>query len=360
MKTLDTQPTLPRRAVLRAAALAGLSTAVLWRPRGVAAQKSGRIVFATWGGSWEEAMRKAWFAPFTQKTGIEVVTISGPDYGKVRAMVQAGQTEWDVVEVNPDFQWIGARDGLLERLDFNVIDKSPILPDPKLVTDYSVPQVLWSRVMVYNTKQFTKDSHPKSWQEAWDLGRFPGKRALYNKPNGGSLEIALLADGVPADKLYPLDVDRALKSLDKIKRQVIWYDTNQQITQLMVSNQFAVGIAPDGRAMAAIGQAAPFAIEPNQSILTWSAFVVPKGAPNREGAMRLLSWVLTPEAQSAIAMAFPYGPVVPKAYDTIPAERAAILAGGPQQKGKYILADERWWAENLAAVAEKFTAWRIG
>ena len=283
MKTLDTPPTLSRRAVLRTAALAGLSTAVAWRPRRAAAQKSGRIVFATWGGSWEEAMRKAWFAPFTQKTGIEVVTISGPDYGKVRAMVQAGQTEWDVVEVNPDFQWIGARDGLLERLDFNVIDKSAILPDPKLVTDYSVPQVFWSRVMVYNTKQFTKDSHPKSWQDVWDLSRFPGKRALYNKPNGGSLEIALLADGVPADKLYPLDVDRALKSLDKIKRQVIWYDTNQQITQLMVSNQFAVGIAPDGRAMAAIGQAAPFAIEPNQSILTWSAFVVPKGAPNREG-----------------------------------------------------------------------------
>src|SRR5207245_11059804 len=114
------------------------------------------------------------------------------------------------------------------------------------------------------------------------------------------------------------------------------------------------------RRRAACGMAPRVSIRPNQATLTWSAFVVPKGAPNREGAMRLLSWVLTPEAQSAIAMAFPYGPVVPKAYDTIPAERAAILAGGPQQKGKYILADERWWAENLATVAEKFTAWRIG
>jgi putative spermidine/putrescine transport system substrate-binding protein len=162
-----------------------------------------------------------------------------------------------------------------------------------------------------------------------------------------------------ACQLYPLDVDRAFRSLDKIKKSIIWYDTNQQITQFMVSNQFAVGIAPDGRAMAAIGQGAPFAIEPNQSILTWSAFVVPKGAPNRDAAMKFLAWVMTPEAQSAIAMAFPYGPVVPKAYDTIPPERAAILAGAPQQKGKYILADERWWAENLAKVTEKFTAWRI-
>jgi len=348
---------ITRRTFLSTAA-AGLSAgAALW-PHPTTAQK-GRVVFATWGGSWEEAMRKAWFQPFTQKTGIEVVTVSGPDYGKVRAMVKAGQTEWDIVECNPDFQWIGPREGLLERLDFKVIDRTPIVPDPKLVTEYSVPQVFWARVMVYNTKQFSKENHPRSWQDVWDLNRFPGKRALYSKTNGGSLEIALLADGVPPDKLYPLDVNRALKSLDRIKSQVIWYDTNQQITQYMVGGQFAVGIAPDGRALAAIGQSAPIAIEYNQSILTWSAFVVPKGAPNREGAMSLLAYVLTPQAQAAIAMAFPYGPVVAKAYDSIPPERAAILAGGPQQAGRYILADERWWAENLNEVTEKFTAWRI-
>src|SRR5581483_10958404 len=120
------------------AAGAGVGTAPLRR---AAAQGGGRVVYATWGGSWEKAIRQAWFEPFTKKTGIQVVSVTGPDYGKVRAMVQARRTEWDVVEVNPDFQWIGQREGLLEPLDFRIIDRSGIMAGPDLVTDYSVPQV---------------------------------------------------------------------------------------------------------------------------------------------------------------------------------------------------------------------------
>ena len=35
------------------------------------------------------------------------------------------------------------------------------------------------------------------------------------------MEMALMADGVPADKLYPLDRPRALKKLASIKDQVL-------------------------------------------------------------------------------------------------------------------------------------------
>jgi putative spermidine/putrescine transport system substrate-binding protein len=303
-------------------------------------------------------MRTAWFGPFSKATGIEVTTVQGPDYGKVRAMVKAGNTEWDVLECNPDFQWLGAREGLLEKLDFDVIDRSAV---PKeLITDYAVPQVLWSRVMVYNTKHFTVENHPRTWRDVWNVRDFPGKRAFYSKTNGGTLEFALLADGVQSDKLYPLDVDRALRSLDRIRKDIIWYDTNQQITQFMTDGQFAVGVAPDGRALAAVDAKAPIAIEYNESILTWSCMAVPKGAPDVKAAMHFLAFTLTPKAQAAIAMAFPYGPVIPSAFDMIPRERAERLSGGPQQKGRSILSNEHWWADNLEKVAEKFTAWRVG
>jgi putative spermidine/putrescine transport system substrate-binding protein len=350
--------TISRRTVLKAALAASGAAATIQASPVPARAAAGRLVFATWGGSWETAMHNAWFSPFTKNTGVEITTVQGPDYGKVRAMVKAGSTEWDVLECNPDFQWIGEREGLLEKLDFSVIDRSAIAPE--LITDYAVPQVMWSRVMVYNTKRFSSDNHPRSWQEVWDLQRFPGKRAFYAKANGGTLEFALLADGVSADKLYPLDVDRALRSLDRIRNDILWYDTNQQISQYMTDGELAVGVAPDGRALAAMDTKAPIAIEYNQSILTWSCMAVPKGAPDVAEAMRFLAFTLTPQSQASIALAFPYGPVVDKAFELIPRERAEHLSGGPQQKGRSILANERWWAENLEKVAERFTAWRVG
>src|SRR5262249_10424586 len=240
-----------RKAVSRRRVLGGVGAVAalaIAAPLPVCAQAK-RIVYATWGGTWEKAMREAWFDPFTKATGIEVVTAQGNTYGKFRAMVEAGKVEWDVVEVLPDFQYIGAKDDLIQKLDFKTIDTSKILKGGDFVTDRSVPQVLWTRTMFYNTKQFTAESHPKSWADVWDVKKFPGKRTFSSaNPNSGYLEAALLADGVAPDKLFPLDVDRALKSLTRIKDDIIWYNSNAQAEQFMTDGQAVTGCVPDGRA----------------------------------------------------------------------------------------------------------------
>lgn len=320
--------------------------------------QSKEVVFATWGGSWEQAIRKAWFEPFAEKTGIRVRTITGPDYGKIRAMVRAGKTEWDVVEVNPDFQWVGPREGLVEKLDFSIIPTDHLIKGENLLTDYSVPEAFWSRVITYNTKKFPSGSHPKNFAEFWDVKKFPGKRVMYAKANGGTLEAALLADGVPADKLYPLDVDRALKSLDKIKDHIIWYDTNAQAVQYMQDEQGALALMADGRAKAIMDRS-PIAIEYNQSQLTWTSFMMPKGAPNKENGMKLIAHMTSVEGQVAIGKEYTYGLVAPKAYEMLPPGRAEQLTNGPQQQGKTVLMNEKWWGENLEKTQEKMNAWRL-
>lgn len=345
-----------RRHVLRGAAAAAT---VLAAPMPLRAQ-SKRIVYASWGGTWEKALRQAWFDPFTKKTGIEIVDVAGNSYGKLRAMVEANNVEWDVVETYADFQFIGAKDNLLEKLDFKVIDASHVMKGQNLVSDFSVPQVLFSLVIFYNTHQFTGDSHPKNWVDIWDVNRFPGKRAF--SPiggNHGAFEAALLADGVPPEKLYPIDIDRALRSLTRIRDYIIWYNTIPQQEQYMTDGEAVTGLVSDGRALSAISHGASVAIEYNQSLLTWSDLVIPKGSRNRAAAMEFLNYTLTPEAQAALAMAYTYGPVVPKAFDLLPPGRAKILAGGPQQQGKYILVNEEWWGANLKLVTEKFNAWRL-
>lgn len=352
----------PRSSVIsrrRMLALAATGVAVAATPLRPLLAKDKEVVYATFGGSWEAAMRKSWFDPFAKTTGIPVKTVTGPDYGKIRAMVKANNTEWDIAEVNPDFQFIGAKEGLLEPLDFKVIDTSEIMKVPDLVTPYSVPQNLWSKTMSYNTKLFSAENHPKTWAEFWDVKKFPGKRALYAKVTGGTLEYALLADGVAPDKLYPLDVDRALKSLDKIKDHVLWYDTHPQAIEMMTSGRAGLGGMADGRVLAAVAQGAPLAIEYNQSLLDWMTFVVPKGAPNKESAMKLLAYMVSVDAQTAVTDAFTYGPITPKSYEKIKKDRAMLLSGGPQQQGKYVMVNNKWWGENRDKVSEKYDAWRL-
>ncbi|PTM40031.1 ABC transporter substrate-binding protein [Bosea sp. 124] len=340
-----------RRDLLK---LSAAAIATVAAPSVLRAQ-AGEIVFASWGGSWEAAMREAWFKPFTQKTGIGVRTVSGNAYGRIQAMVEAGKTEWDVVEVLPDFQWIGAEKKLLEPIDFNLVDKTPIMAGADLVTPYSVPQVLFSRLIAYNKKL---SPAPKSFADIFDTKKFPGKRAFYSKANGAFLEAALLADGVAPSALYPLDIERALKKLSTIRDDILFYETNAQAEQFVTDGQAVIGLIPDGRALSAQKNGAPIEIAYDLSFLTWSAMVVPKGAPRAKQAMEFLAYTLTPDAQAAIAKAYTYGPVVPKAFDMIPAERAAILSGGPQMKNAVIMG-EKWWGANLAAATEKVNAWKL-
>ena len=60
------------------------------------------------------------------------------------------------------------------------------------------------------------DAVPASWADFWDVKRFSGPRGLRNNPRG-TLEIALLADGISAEKLYPLNLDRAFAKLDELR-----------------------------------------------------------------------------------------------------------------------------------------------
>ena len=75
--------------------------------------------------------------------------------------------------------------------------------------------------------------------------------------------------------------------------------------------------------------------------------------------MKLLAYALSVEGQTAIAMAYTYGPVVPAAFKAIPAERASMLSGGPQQQGKFVLLDAAWWGKNTEVATEKLNAWRV-
>ena len=108
-----------------------------------------------------------------------------------------------------------AKDNLFEKIDTSIVDTKPL--PAKFVHEYGIANIVWSYNIAYNTT-FPDGKHPKTWAEFFDVQRnSPAGAALRDRVNP-MLEIALLADGVPFEKLYPLDVDRALKKLEPIKK----------------------------------------------------------------------------------------------------------------------------------------------
>jgi putative spermidine/putrescine transport system substrate-binding protein len=272
-------------------------------------------------------------------------------------MVQAGKVEWDLMEGLPELARVGAEKGLLEKLDFSVIDRSGIMKRPEFFNDYSIPEVIFGRVLIYDKRLPQK---PTNWASFWDVKTFPGKRTFYNKVESGIIEAALLADGVPADKLYPLDVDRAFKKLGQIREHIIWYTSVTQSEQIMREGQATMGLLADGRALSVKSGGAPVEVAMDVGLLTWSVFVVPKGAPNKEAAMRFLAFVLDERRQTAVAMEYNYGPVVPTAWKNIPAERHNLISGGPNVEKTAVFLNADWWTANLQATTEKFQQWLLG
>lgn len=333
------------RIVLGAAAIA-LSL-------GATAAQAEEMVFTSWGGTTQDAQKQAWAEPFTKETGITVLQDGPTDYGKLKAMVESGNVSWDVVDVEHDFAIKAAKDGLLEPLDFQVIDKSTI--DPRFVTDHAVGSFYYSFVLAYNQDMLGEDG-PKTWADLFDLEKFPDKRTFYKWSAPGAIEIALLADGVAPDQLYPLDLDRAFKKLDTIKSEIIWWSGGAQSQQLLASGEASLGQFWNGRAFAVQETGVNVGVSWEQNLTAADMLVVPKGSRNREAAMKFLAHATSPQGQADFAKLSAYAPVNVKSKPLLDPEIVATLPD--QHAQSQINLDMQYWADHRDEIASRWYAWQ--
>ncbi len=347
-----------RRYVLKMGVLSAVTGAVarVTSPR-IARAQSRQLVVCSWGGAYQEAQRKAMFQPFEKETGIKITEASPTDYGKLKAMVQSGNVEWDLVDVGDLNVIAGAKDNLLEPLDYQLIDTREVFP--QVVHKYGIGTIYYSTILAYSTKKYPGGDHPKTWAEFWDVKRFPGPRSMRNNPLD-NLEFALLADGVSLDKVYPLDVERAFRSMDRIKKHVnVWWTTGAQPAQLLADGEVELATSWSGRIIAIQRQGARAAIEWNQGKLQWDSWVIPRGTRNKDGAMKFIAWATQPKPQAAIANEIPYGPVNRKAFDFINPQAAKEMPTAPENAKRQLMVDTVWWGEHRNALVERWNAWLL-
>ena len=310
------------------------------------------MVFTSWGGTTQDAQKAAWADKFTAESGINVLQDGPTDYGKIKAMVEAKGVTWDVVDVEGDYAAQAGKAGMLEKLDFSVIDKTKL--DPRFVTDYSVGSFYYSFVIGCNADAVA--TCPKSWADLFDTTTFPGKRTFYKWSAPGVIEAALLADGVAPDKLYPLDLDRAFKKLDTIKADIVWWSGGAQSQQLLASAEAPFGSVWNGRMTALKESGVNAQTSWEQNITAADSLVVPKGAANKGAAMKFIALATSAQAQADMAKATGYAPVNTESAKLMDAETVKTLPD--QQTASQVNADMTYWADNRDAIGERWYAWQ--
>ena len=207
-----------------------------------------------------------------------------------------------------------------------MIDKTDFIPGG--ASEFYVQCDVAAAVMSWNTEN-VKPAGTQTWTELWDMKRFSGQRGFWKQPYQ-TMEIALMADGVATDKLYPIDVDRALKVLDRIKSDIFWWTSGGQSAQILIDGDIAAGMTWNGRVYDPKISGAPVDFHFNQALFVSDSFVIPRGAKNRRRRWNSSRSPYRRHRRRRFAKRMPYGPVNTKALAMLDAQRLAVL---PSSRG---------------------------
>jgi putative spermidine/putrescine transport system substrate-binding protein len=341
--------------------LLGASAALVAAPYVLSgrANAAGQLMVRTPGGAFDDVKRKTVYDPFRQETGIEVVPVPAT-VGKMLAMFKAGQFDLDCIDTGNDALLQLEGEGALQTIDyksFKYTDVDDIEPNLKL--PYQVGTFVYSFVLCYNKTAYSTGSEPKSWAEFWDTKAFPGPRTMAGMESGApNLEIALIADGVPMDKVYPIDLDRAFKSLTRIKPSIAkFWDTGALSAQMMADKEAVLGVLWNTRVQAAIDGGAPLGMQWNQNQVLVQSYGIPKGSKNLESALKFIDYSLSPVVQARWLAAYQAIPVNKKAYPSTSKAMIDPATGTPWTVSKGFMNDIKWWAQNRAKVSAMWSNW---
>ncbi|WP_321806962.1 ABC transporter substrate-binding protein [Burkholderia sp. BCC1993] len=316
------------------------------------------VTFAGYGGDYQKNIVKALIKPAADKENFDLRTESHDGLATVRVQVASGSPAWDIVQLGAEECATGSTQNLFEKLDYKLISTSGI-PAEARAEDW-IASNYYSVVLAYRTDKY-KDNPPRTWADFWNVKKFPGKRSLALQPQE-TMEVALLADGVSPDKLYPLDQKRALKSLERIKPSVsAWWTTGAQSAQLLRDGEVDMEAIWGSRIAPVLQSGAPVNFTFNQGLLAYACLAIPKGAKHAQAARKLIANVVSPQIQANIPEVMPfYGPVNSKAFDVrkFSPDVLAKANSSPQNRTQQVLMNGAWWGmdQNLQKGNESLRA----
>ena len=358
-----------QRSAIVASALLGLSVAA-------SAQAETELVVVSWGGAYTASQQNAYHDPY-MKTNSDIKIINDDSAGdavaKLRAMNEAGNVSWDLVDVVAADAIRLCDEGLAEVIDHD----DALAPAPNgmsasqdfgdlLVSECFIPQIVYSTVFGYRNDLVPEPM--TSVCDVFDLAKFPGKRSLEKRPIN-NLEWALICDGVDPAGVYDAlatdaGVNRALAKLDTIKGSVIWWEAGAQTPQLLADGEVVVGSTYNGRLFALIEEQK----QPVSMLWDWQVFgldgwIVPKGTKNKAEVMEYLRFATDTQRLADQAKYISYGPARKSSapligkHASLGIEMAPHMPTDPNNSKTTLLYNYEFWADNRDDIDVKWNAW---
>jgi putative spermidine/putrescine transport system substrate-binding protein len=294
--------------------------------------------------------------PFSTKTGTRIQESEyNGEYGLLRQRAIASTGTWDVVSVESGPCMRGGEEGIFATLPSRVFEGKDLVPGAQ--RPYAAGHLVFSTILAYRRDAFPSSTVPQSWDDFWNVQKFPGKRGLRRNPRG-TLEIALLADGVPPQQLYPLDTARAFRKLDEMKPELVLWESGAQPIQLLANKTVTMTSAYNGRVWdAATKEKLPIAWQFNQGLMEVEFWAVPKNSQNKDAAFEFISFSLEAGRQAAFANAIAYGPTNKAALPSVHVEVLTAIPSSPAALPNQIPVNAEWWAANESKVSAQWDQW---
>lgn len=340
--------------------VAAAVAAPLLLPSCAARKAANTIGFASTGGVYNDILRRVWVDDFEKTSGIRVNLSSNTSIAQTKLQTMTDSPQWDVVELTGPWYFMAVAQGLVLPLDTNIVDLEHI---PAVhIRPFGIEYAMFNDCIAWDQRLIPDSRQPRGWADFWDTTTLPGKRSLDVIANGaGSLEMALMADGVAAEKLYPLDVDRAFRSFERLGRHnIIWSRSFAETVQRLMSREVSLAASWPYRVANANRGGARIGTNYNQCRIDGSWLCVVKTTRNPQAAFRLINAIVSNRQASAkFSQLTHYGTPRIDSLKLLPEADARLVPTHPALSDKLFRPDDAWWAENLVPVARRFKQWQL-
>ncbi|MEN9061767.1 extracellular solute-binding protein [Ponticoccus litoralis] len=346
-----------------------------------AQEMSNEMTLVSWGGAYQSSQQNAYVEPYLEmhpEVSVAWDESSNEAVAKLRAMNEAGNVTWDLVDVVASDAIRLCDEGLAMEYDPDELladgdDGSKASDDfgDLIVSDCYIPQIVYSTTFGYRTDMVPEGAEaPNDICDVFDLETYPGKRALEKRPIN-NMEWALLCDGVAKEDVYDVleteeGQDRALAKLGTIKDQTIWWSAGADTPQLLADGEIFMGSTYNGRLFSVIEeQDQPVAMMWDAQVFDLDGWIIPAGLPEERLARvkDFLRFATDTQRLADQAKYISYGPARASSaplvgqHAELGIDMAPHMPTDPANAENTFLYNYEFWADYRDDIDAKFRAW---
>jgi len=339
------------------------------------------MTIVSWGGAYSASQQNAYHDPYmAANPGVNIINddSSAEAVAKLRAMAEAGNTTWDVVDVVASDAMRLCDEGLAMEIDHDsqlaaAPDGTPASKDfgELIVSECFIPQIVYSTTFGFRSDVAEwGGKEPDDICDVFDLDTFPGKRSLEKRPIN-NMEWALLCSGVAKADVYDvLETEegqaKALAKLDTIKDQTIWWSAGADTPQLLADGEVVIGSTYNGRLFALIEeQKQPVKMLWDAQVFDLDGWIIPAGLSDerKKAAMEYIYFATDTQRLADQAKYISYGPARASSaplvgkHAALGIDMAPHMPTDPNNAKNTFLYNYSWWADYRDDLDAKFQAW---